>query len=220
MGQKTHPKGFRLRERKNWMGKWFAENKDFASKLIEDERIRAFLIKKPSCQGISSIHIKRMGEKVEVTIVTPRPGHVIGKKGAEIDVLKADLAKFIGKEVWIEVEEVKRPDLDPQIVADGIAKQLERRIPFRRAVKKAIQSTMDAGALGVKIQVSGCLGGAEIARTEWSKQGSIPSQTIKADVRYSTATAQTTHGSIGIKVWIYCGEINLQKKERAHAVNA
>jgi small subunit ribosomal protein S3 len=147
-----------------------------------------------------------MSGKVEVTIHTARPGLVIGKKGAEIDILKEELRKATGKEVWIEVEEIKRPDLDAKIVADGIAKQLERRIPFRRVLKKAMQASMDAGAAGIKVQISGRIGGAEIARTEWYKEGRIPLQTLRADIDYAMGRAETTYGSIGVKVWINRGE--------------
>ena len=154
-----------------------------------------------------------MSEKVEVTICTARPGLVIGKKGAEIDQLKKELSELVKKDVWIEVEEIKRPDLDAQLVADGISKQLERRIPFRRAMKKALQSTKDAGAVGIKVQVSGCIGGAEIARTEWYKEGSVPLHTLKADIDYATATAMTTHGTIGVKVWINRGEVTSAAKK-------
>lgn len=214
MGQKGNPTGFRLIYRRNWRSRWYANKKEFGQFLMEDEKIRSFLKKKPCCQGVSQVKIKRMSEKIEVTIATARPGLVIGKKGAEIDQLKKDLSKLTGKNIWVEVEEVKRPDLDAQIVADGIAKQLERRIPFRRAMKKAIQSSMDAGAQGVKIQVSGCIGGAEIARTEWYKEGSIPLHTLRADIDYATATAHTTHGSIGVKVWVNRGEVVMAKKEQ------
>ena len=155
-----------------------------------------------------------MSEKIEITVVTARPGLVIGPKGAKIDELKAELSKLTNKEVWIEVEEIKRPDLDAKLVADGIAKQLERRIPFRRAMKKA-KSSIDAGALGIKVAVSGRLGGAEIARTEWIKEGSTPLHTIRADIDYAHARAETTYGSIGVKVWIYRGEAGTTKKEIA-----
>jgi len=158
MGQKTNPIGFRLIRNRNWKSKWFANKKEFGTLLVEDQLIRSYLLKKPICLGTSQIKIRRMSEKIEVTIYTARPGLVIGKKGAEIDTLKQELFKLTGKEVWIEVEEVKRPDLDAKIVADGIAKQLERRIPYRRALKKAIQASIDAGALGVKIKVSGRIG--------------------------------------------------------------
>lgn len=215
MGQKTNPTGFRLVKNRNWRSKWFANKQEFGSLLSEDLMIREYLMKKPVCQGTSMIKIRRMSEKIEVVICTARPGLVIGKKGAEIDILREELSRLTGKEVWIEVEEIKRPDLDAQIVADGIAKQLERRIPFRRAMKKAMQATMDAGALGVKIQVSGRLGGAEIARTEWYKEGSTPLHTLRADIDYAQSRAETTYGSIGVKVWINRGEMQQQKKEAA-----
>jgi small subunit ribosomal protein S3 len=213
MGQKGNPTGFRLVINKNWKSRWYANKKDFAPCLLEDQLIRKTLMAKPCCQGTSFIKIKRMSEKVEVTVCTARPGLVIGKKGAEIDLLKKELGQLIKKDVWIEVEEIKRPDLDAQLVADGISKQLERRIPFRRAMKKALQSTKDAGAVGIKVQVSGCIGGAEIARTEWYKEGSVPLHTLRVDIDYATATAMTTHGTIGVKVWINRGEYAQAKKE-------
>ncbi|MCK4934760.1 MAG: 30S ribosomal protein S3, partial [Simkaniaceae bacterium] len=168
--------------------------------------IRKFLLKKPCCVGTSKIEIKRMSEKIEVTLHTARPGLVIGKRGAEIDILKQELNKFTGKEIWIEVVEIKRPDLDAQLVAEAISKQIERRVAFRRVLKKAILSTMDAGALGIKVQISGRVGGAEIARTEWYKEGRIPLHTLRAAIDYATARAETTYGSIGVKVWINRGE--------------
>lgn len=215
MGQKTHPVGFRLIRKRNWRSQWFANKQEFGTQLIEDVQLRKFLMSKPICAGTSQIRIRRMSEKIEVTIVTARPGLVIGKKGSEIDTLKDDLRKMTGKEIWIEVEEIKRPDLDAKIVADNVAKQLERRIPFRRAMKKAMQSSMEAGALGIKVQVSGRIGGAEIARTEWYKEGSTPLHTLRADIDYATGRAETTYGSIGVKVWIYRGEDLATKKEAA-----
>lgn len=213
MGQKTNPISFRLVRNRNWRSKWYANKQEFGNMLIEDQMIRAYLMKKPICTGTSQIKVRRMSEKIEVTICTARPGLVIGKKGAEIDVLRVELSKLTGKEVWIEVEEIKRPDLDAKVVADGIAKQLERRIPFRRAMKKAMQSSIDAGALGIKVQVSGRLGGAEIARTEWYKEGSTPLHTLRADIDYAHGRAETVYGSIGVKVWIYRGEMVPAKKE-------
>jgi small subunit ribosomal protein S3 len=213
MGQKTNPIGFRLIRNRNWRSKWYANKQEFGNLLIEDQKIRECLLKKPACVGTSQIKIRRMSEKVEVTICTARPGLVIGKKGTEIDILKSELFNLTGKEVWIEVEEIKRPDLDAKIVADGIAKQLERRIPFRRAMKKSIQSAMDAGALGIKVQVAGRIGGAEIARTEQYKEGSTPLHTLRADIDYAMGRAETTYGSIGVKVWIYRGEDIFVKKE-------
>jgi small subunit ribosomal protein S3 len=206
MGQKVNPISFRLVRNKNWRSRWYANNQEFGTLLVEDQVIRDYLLKKPACQGTSTIRIHRMADKIEVTIVTARPGLVIGKKGAEIDILKQELSKLTGKEVWIEVEEIKRPDLDAKVVADGIAKQLERRIPFRRAMKKALQLAMDAGAVGEKVQVAGRLGGAEIARTEWYKEGSVPLHTLRADIDFAMGRAETTYGSIGVKVWINRGE--------------
>lgn len=213
MGQKTNPIGFRLIRTRDWRSKWFANKQEFGTLLVEDHKIRTYLLKKPALAGTSQIKIRRMSGKVEVTIYTARPGLVIGKKGSEIDVLKQELFKLTGKEVWIEVEEIKRPDLDAKIVADNIAKQLERRIPFRRAMKKAMQTSIDAGALGIKVQVSGRIGGAEIARTEWYKEGSTPLHTLRADIDYAHGRAETTYGSIGVKVWIYRGEENFVKRE-------
>lgn len=213
MGQKANPVGLRLIRTRDWRSKWYANKQEFGTLLIEDQKIRQYLMKKSNLAGTSQIKIRRMSEKIEVTICTARPGLVIGKKGAEIDTLKAELYKLTGKEVWIEVEEIKRPDLDAKIVADGIAKQLERRIPFRRAMKKAMQSTIDAGAMGIKVEVSGRLGGAEIARTEWYKEGSTPLHTLRADIDFAYGRAETTYGSIGVKVWIYRGEAIPAKKE-------
>lgn len=208
MGQKTSPTGFRLVLNKNWKSVWFANKQEFGSLLQEDILIRSFLIKKPCCIGTSRIKIKRMSEKIEVTLFTARPGLVIGKKGAEIEVMKQELKKLTGKDIWIEVVEIKRPDLDAKLVADAIAKQLERRVAFRRVMKKAIQASMDAGAAGIKIAVSGRIGGAEIARTEWYKEGRIPLHTLRANIDYATGRAETTYGSIGVKVWINKGDQN------------
>lgn len=206
MGQKTSPTGFRLALKKNWKSVWFANKQEFGSLLLEDLQIRSFLLKKPCCVGTSEIKIKRMSEKIEVTLYTARPGLVIGKKGAEIEIMKQELKKLTGKDIWIEVAEIKRPDLDAKLVADAIAKQLERRVAFRRVMKKAIQSSMDAGAAGIKIAVSGRIGGAEIARTEWYKEGRIPLHTMRANIDYATGRAETTYGSIGVKVWINKGD--------------
>lgn len=206
MGQKTNPVGFRLSLNRGWKSRWYANKQEFGTLLLEDNKIRNYLLKQPACQGTSAISIRRMSDKVELTIHTARPGLVIGKKGSEIDVLRGKLSDLTGKEVWIEVEEIKRPDLDAKIVADGIAKQLERRIPFRRALKKAMQSVLEAGGLGVRVQVSGRLGGAEIARREWYKEGIIPLQTLRNDIDFAYGRAETTYGSIGVKVWINRGE--------------
>lgn len=211
MGQKTSAIGFRLALNKKWRSVWYANKQEFGSLLGEDYFIRQYLLSKPACVGTSQLTIKRMSGKIEVTIHTARPGLVIGKKGAEIDVLKQELKKITGKDIWVEVEEIKRPDLDAKLVADGIAKQLERRIPFRRVMKKAIQSSMDAGAPGIKVQISGRIGGAEIARTEWYKEGRIPLHTLRVDIDYATARAETTYGSIGVKVWINKGESQISR---------
>jgi len=206
MGQKTSPTGFRLVLNKRWLSVWFANKQEFGNLLKEDRDIRNFLNSRPACVGSSRIIIKRMSGKVEVTIHTARPGLVIGKKGVEIEALKRDLRKATGKDIWIEVEEIKRPDLDAKLVGEGIAKQLTRRIPFRRVLKKTLEATMAAGAAGIKVQISGRVGGAEIARTEWYKEGRIPLHTLRADIDYATARAETTYGSIGVKVWINKGE--------------
>ena len=211
MGQKTSPIGFRLALNKKWRSIWYANKQEFGNQIGEDYAIRKFLMTKPCCSGTSLLTIKRMSGKIEVTIHTARPGLVIGKKGSEIDVLKQELKKRTGKEIWIEVEEIKRPDLDAKLVADGIAKQLERRIPFRRIMKKAIQATMDAGAAGIKVSISGRIGGAEIARTEWYKEGRIPLHTLRAEIDYAMGRAETTYGSIGVKVWINKGEENINR---------
>lgn len=205
--KKTHPVGFRLALKKNWISRWYANKQEFGGLLGEDRLVREFLMTKSCCQGTSHISVRRMSDKIEVVIHTARPGLVIGKKGSEIDVLRAELSKKTGKEVWIEVEEIKRPDLDAKIVADGIAKQLERRIPFRRALKQAMQRVLEAGGAGVRVQVSGRLGGAEIARREWYKDGIIPLQTLRADIDFAYGRAETTYGSIGVKVWINRGEL-------------
>lgn len=206
MGQKVNPISYRIILRRQWGSRWFANKKEFGKLLMEDHQLRQCLLNKSCCLGTSKVEIRRMADKIEVTIKTARPGLVIGKKGAEIDNLKKELSRLTGKQVWIEVEEVKRPDLDAQIVADGIAKQLERRMPFRRVLKKAMQASMGAGAVGVKVQVGGRLGGAEIARTEWYKEGSIPLHTLRANIDYATGRAETTYGSLGVKVWIHKGE--------------
>lgn len=212
MGQKTSPIGFRLVLNKNWRSVWYANKQEFGVLLQEDRVIREFLEKRPACSGSSFFMIKRSSGKIEVTIHTARPGLVIGKKGSEIEAIKKDLKKLTGKEIWVEVEEIKRPDLDAKLVAEGIAKQIQRRIPFRRVLKKSLQASMDAGAAGIKIQISGRVGGAEIARTEWYKEGRIPLHTLRADINYATARSETTYGSIGVKVWINKGEGNRGNK--------
>jgi len=212
MGQKCSPRGFRLIVRKQWRSKWFANKEEFGNLLEQDRIIRKHLMKKQAMVGTSWVELKRMSGKIEVTIHTARPGLVIGKKGIEIDQLKEDLKKLTGTEVWVEVEEIKRPDLDAKLVADAIAKQIARRMPFRRILKKAIQTTMDSGAVGIKVQISGRIGGSEIARTEWYKEGRIPLHTLRANIDYGVGRAETTYGSIGVKVWINKGEEIISSK--------
>jgi small subunit ribosomal protein S3 len=220
MGQKTHPVGFRLIIKRQWKSRWYANKQEFGKFVFEDDKIRKYLLTKPCCAGTSSITVRRMSDKIEVVIHTARPGLVIGKKGSEIDVLRGELSKLTGKEVWVEVEEIKRPDLDAKIVADGIARQLERRIPFRRAMKKAIQSVREAGAPGIRVQVSGRLGGAELARREWYKEGNVPLHTMKADIDFALGRAETTYGSIGVKVWINRGDFQTVRRKPTHEAAA
>ena len=206
MGQKVSPKGFRLVTRKIWESQWFANKKEFGDLLAQDRLIRKYLKSKSFCVGSSKIVIKRMSGKIEIVIHTSRPGLVIGKRGADVDLLKKELKELTGSEVWIEVEEIKRPDLDAKLVAESMAKQLIRRMPYKRIMKKALQASMDAGAAGIKIQVSGRLGGAEIARAEWYKKGTVPLHTLRANIDYAGARAETTYGALGVKVWIHKGE--------------
>ena len=206
MGQKTNPIGFRLGIVKPWVSRWFAA-KDMPALLKEDELIRKYLLTRLGHAAIAEIHIERRPGKVTVTIHTGRPGVVIGKKGTEVDKLRDELAQLTGKEAAINVEEIKRPETSAQLVGDNIAHQLEQRISFRRAMKRAIQSAMRMGAQGVKVRASGRLGGAEIARTEGYHEGRVPLHTLRADIDYATSTARTTYGTIGIKVWIFKGEV-------------
>ncbi|MRR08561.1 30S ribosomal protein S3 [bacterium] len=207
MGQKTHPVGMRLGIIKSWDSRWFAK-KDFADLLEEDQRIRRYIRQKLQAASVSKIEIERTPKRVTVTIHTSRPGIVIGKKGGEIEKLKAEIQLLTGqKEVHLNIAEVKVPELDAQLVADAIARQLEQRISFRRAMKKAVQSTLRMGALGIKIMCGGRLGGAEIARVESYREGRVPMQTLRADIDYATSTSHTTFGCIGVKVWIFKGEV-------------
>ena len=206
MGQKTHPIGFRLGIVKPWVSRWFA-SRDMPALLKEDELVRKYLHTRLGHAAIAEIHIERRPGKVTVTIHTGRPGVVIGKKGTEVDKLRDELAQLTGKEAAINVEEIKRPETSSQLVADNIAHQLQQRISFRRAMKRAIQSAMRMGAQGIKVRASGRLGGAEIARTEGYHEGRVPLHTLRADIDYATSTAKTTYGTIGIKVWIFKGEV-------------
>ena len=206
MGQKVNPHGLRVGIINDWDSKWYAE-KDFADCLVEDYNIRKFLKKKLFSAGISKIEIERAADKVKVVVFTAKPGVVIGKGGTEIEVTKKELQKLTGKNVLVDIKEIKRPDRDAQLVAENIAQQLESRVSFRRAMKSCMGRTMKAGALGIKTAVSGRLGGAEIARTEFYSEGTIPLQTLRADIDYGFAEADTTYGKLGVKVWIYKGEV-------------
>ena len=206
MEQKVNPIGFRLGINKTWSSKWFAR-RNYGDFVLEDFEIRKFLKKRLTQAGVSKIDIERAASKVRVKIHTARPGLVIGKKGAEVDKLREELRALTNKEVQININEIKKPELDAYLVAENVARQLEGKVSFRRAMKKAITSTMRIGAEGIKIMCSGRLGGAEMARTEQYKDGRIPLHTLRADIDYATFTAQTTYGSIGVKVWIFNGEV-------------
>jgi small subunit ribosomal protein S3 len=219
MGQKTHPVGFRLGIVKQWKSRWFA-TKDMPALLKEDELIRKYLKARLGHAAISEVHIDRRPGKVTVTIHTGRPGVVIGKRGAEVDKLRDELAQLTGKESAVNVEEIKRPELSAQLVADNIGHQIQQRISFRRAMKRAVQSAMRMGAQGIKVRTAGRLGGAEIARTEGYHEGRVPLHTLRADIDYATSTAMTTYGAIGIKVWIFKGEIVEDLSGRTYSTGA
>jgi len=206
LGQKTHPYGLRLGIIKTWRSRWYSE-KEYANYLQEDLRIRSYVKNRLIHAGVSSVEIERKSNRVHVVIATARPGIVIGKKGAEIENLRKDLHKFSDREVSITIQEIRRPETDAQLTAENVAMQLERRVAFRRAMKKTVLSSMKLGAKGIKIQVAGRLGGAEMARTEWYREGRVPLHTLRADIDYGVAQARTTYGIIGVKVWIYKGEI-------------
>ncbi len=206
MGQKVNPHGLRVGIIKGWDSRWYAED-DFADKLVEDYNIRTFLKKKLYDAGISKIEIERTRDRVKIIIYTAKPGVVIGKGGSEIEKLKVELTKLTTNKIMIDIKEVKKPDTDAQLVAENIASQLENRVSFRRAMKSSMSRTMKAGALGVKTSVSGRLGGADMARTEFYSEGTIPLQTLRADINYGFAEADTTYGKVGVKVWIYQGEV-------------
>ena len=206
MGQKVNPHGLRVGVIKDWDSKWYAEA-DFADCLIEDHEIRTFLKKRLYSAGVSKIEIERASERVKIIIYTAKPGVVIGKGGAEIEKLKAELQKIVSKKLIVDIKEIKRPDKDAQLVAENIAQQLENRVSFRRAMKSCMGRTMKAGAQGIKASCSGRLGGADMARTEFYSEGTIPLQTLRADIDYGFAEADTTYGKVGVKVWIYKGEV-------------
>lgn len=211
MGQKVNPLGLRLNITRTWDSIWYAD-KDYATYLIEDQKIRKYLKKRLYHAGLSKIIIERTGEKMRVKLFTARPGIVIGKKGAEIETLKKDLEQFVQRTVTLDIQEVRRPEADAQLVAENVASQLVRRVAFRRAMKKAVNSAQRFGVQGIKISCSGRLGGAEMSRCEWVREGRVPLHTLRADVDYALAEANTTYGIIGVKVWIFNGEV-LDEKE-------
>jgi len=206
MGQKIHPTGFRLSVTRNWGSRWYAGNSDFAKMLIEDLRVRAYLKKKLKNASVGRVVIERPAKNARITIFSSRPGVVIGKKGEDIEVLKADLSKIMGVPVHVNIEEIRKPETDAQLIADSIAQQLEKRIMFRRAMKRAMQNAMRLGVQGIKIMSSGRLNGIEIARKEWYREGRVPLHTLRADIDYGFGEAETTYGIIGIKVWVYKGD--------------
>ena len=206
MGQKTHPIGFRLAVNRNWQSRWYARKSDFADTLYEDYVIRAKLMEKLKYASVPRIFIERASNRVRVKIFTARPGIVIGRKGQEIEKIKEDLAKLTGKEILLDIQEVKKPEIDAALIAENVALQLERRISFRRAMKKAVQMAISLGVDGIKIQVAGRLGGADIARTEVQRQGSVPLHTLRENIDYGTAEARTVYGIIGVKCWVFSKE--------------
>ena len=212
MGQKVNPHGLRVGVIKDWDSRWYADA-EYADYLVEDYNIRKFLKKKLYSAGVSKIEIERASDRVKVILYTAKPGVVIGKGGAEIEVTKKELSKLTDKKVLVDIKEIKRPDRDAQLVAENIAQQLENRVAFRRAMKSTMQRTMKAGAKGIKTSVSGRLGGADMARTEFYSEGTIPLQTLRANIDYGFAEADTTYGKVGVKTWIYHGEVLPSKKE-------
>lgn len=212
MGQKVNPIGFRVGVIRTWDSRWFAKGEGYITNLHEDFKLRKYIKTKLKHAGVAKVEMERAANKIKVIISTARPGVVIGKKGAGIDTLKTDLQKMTPNEVFVTIQEVRKPDLDAQLVAENIAMQLEKRISWRRALKKAIQAAMRSGVRGIKIKVGGRLDGAEIARSEWYTERSVPLHTLRADIDYGTASAQTTYGVIGLKVWVYKGDV-LTKRE-------
>jgi small subunit ribosomal protein S3 len=212
MGQKTNPIGFRVAVNKDWRSKWFAEKKEFGKLLTEDRKIRDLLKKKLESASVPKIQIERAATRCRITIFTARPGVVIGRKGAEIDKLKEELSRMTGKEIYVDIQEVKSPETDAQLVAENIALQLERRISFRRAMKKAVQVAMDFGAEGIKVRCAGRLGGAELARVETYHEGRVPLHTLRANIDYGFAEAHTVYGKLGVKCWICKGENKNEKQ--------
>ncbi|MCL6638762.1 MAG: 30S ribosomal protein S3 [Firmicutes bacterium] len=217
MGQKVHPKGLRIGIIRDWEGKWFAEKKNYAALLHEDVKLRQFIKKKLYAAGISRVQIERAANRIKIFIHTAKPGIVIGRGGAEVENLRKELEKMSGKQVSVNIVEIKVPELDAQLVAENVAAQLEKRIAFRRAMKQVVSRSMKMGAKGIKVMCAGRLAGAEIARSEWYSEGKVPLHTLRADIDYGTAEAMTTYGKIGIKVWIYRGEVLPAAKAPAKA---
>jgi small subunit ribosomal protein S3 len=217
MGQKIHPTGFRLAVTRNWSSRWFANTKHFGATLAEDLRVREYLKKKLAHASVARVTIERPAKNARITIHSARPGVVIGKKGEDIETLRADLRKMMGGDVGLNIEEIRKPEVDAQLVADSIAQQLEKRIMFRRAMKRAMQNAMRLGAQGIKVMSSGRLNGVEIARREWYREGRVPLHTLRADIDYGFSEARTTYGVIGIKVWIFKGEVMPHNAEPAAA---
>lgn len=217
MGQKVNPKGLRIGIIRDWEGKWFADKKNYAALLHEDIKIRKFIKEKLYAAGISRVQIERAANRVKISIHTAKPGIVIGRGGAEVENLRKQLEKLTGKQVNVNIVEIKVPELDAQLVAENVAAQIEKRIAFRRAMKQVVSRSMKMGAKGIKIAVGGRLAGAEIARTEWYSEGKVPLHTLRADIDYGFAEANTTYGKIGIKVWIYRGEVLPEAKTPAKA---
>jgi small subunit ribosomal protein S3 len=207
MGQKVNPVGIRLGIVKDWASRWYASSKEFSDTLYADLKVREFLGKKLAQAGISRIQIDRPARNARVTVFTARPGVIIGKSGKEVEMLRDEVSKIVKVPVHVSIEEVRKPELDAKLVAESVAQQLERRIMFRRAMKRAVTTALRSGALGIKISISGRLGGSEIARTEWYREGRVPLQTFRADIDYALAEAFTTYGVIGVKVWIFKGEV-------------
>ena len=217
MGQKIHPTGFRLAVNRDWASKWYANSKHFPTILNEDIKVRAYLKKKLAHASVGKITIERPAKNARITIHSARPGVVIGKKGEDIEVLRGDLRKMMGSDVGLNIEEIRKPEIDAQLISDSIAQQLEKRIMFRRAMKRAMQNAMRLGAQGIKVMSSGRLNGVEIARREWYREGRVPLHTLRADIDYGFSEARTTYGVIGIKVWVFKGEVMAHNAEPAAA---
>jgi len=220
MGQKVHPTGIRLGIVKDWTSKWYAGSKNYADLLNKDLEVRAFLKKRLSQASVSRIQIDRPANNAHITVHTARPGLVIGKKGEDIDALRAEVSSMMGVPVHMSIEEIRKPELDALLVAEGIAQQLERRVMFRRAMKRSVQNAMRLGAQGIKVNIGGRLNGAEIARSEWYREGRVPLHTLRADIDYGFAEARTTYGIIGVKVWIFKGEVFTDSEDKATEAKA